>query len=96
MHPTFPSVVWVSGVLELVGGALIALGIFTRAVAFLLSGEMAVAYFMVHFPHGWVPLLNHGEPAVLYCFVFLFFAAHGGGPFSLERGWRRGRRGMGA
>jgi putative oxidoreductase len=93
-HPTpaFPSMVWVAGILELVGGAFIALGILTRPVAFLLSGEMAVAYFKAHAPHGWVPLLNHGELAALYSFIFLFFAAHGGGPHSLERSWRRGRR----
>ena len=92
--PVFPSMVWVAGVLELVGGALLGLGILTRPVAFLLSGEMAVAYFTAHAPHGWVPLQNHGELAALYSFVFLFFAAHGGGPHSLERSWRRGRRGM--
>jgi len=92
MHPAFPSIVWFSGVIELVGGAMIALGILTRFAAFIASGEMAVAYFMAHFPHGWVPLQNHGELAVLYCFVFLFFAAHGGGPHSLERSWKRGRR----
>ena len=74
--------------------SMIALGFLTRPVAFLLSGEMAVAYFTAHAPHGWVPLLNHGELAALYCFVFLFFAAHGGGPHSLERSWRRGRRGL--
>jgi putative oxidoreductase len=92
--PVFPSMVWVGGVLELVGGAFIGLGFLTRPVAFLLSGEMAVAYFTAHAPHGWVPLVNHGELAALYSFVFLFFAAHGGGPHSLERSWRRGRRGM--
>jgi len=96
MHPAFPSIVWFSGVIELVGGALIALGLLTRLAAFIASGEMAVAYFMAHFPHGWVPLLNHGELAALYSFLFLFFAAHGGGPHSLERSWKRGRRGMGS
>jgi putative oxidoreductase len=89
--PAFPSLIWFSGMIELVGGALIALGILTRCAAFLASGEMAVAYFKAHFPHGWVPLLNHGELAVLYCFVFLFLAAHGGGPHSLGRAWKRRR-----
>jgi putative oxidoreductase len=77
-----------SGVLELVGGALIILGLFTRVTAFILSGEMAVAYFMVHFPKGFWPIAmggNGGELAVLYCFVFLYLFAAGGGPFSLDR-----------
>jgi putative oxidoreductase len=87
----FPSLGWFSGVLELVGGALIALGLFTRPVAFILAGEMAVAYFKAHAPQGFIPLLNHGELAVLYCFVFLFLAAHGGGPYSLQAGWKRRR-----
>jgi putative oxidoreductase len=89
--PAFPTLIWFSGVIELVGGALIALGILTRCAAFVASGEMAVAYFKAHFPHGWVPLQNHGELAVLYCFVFLFLAAHGGGPHSLGRAWKRRR-----
>jgi len=93
--PVFPDLVWFAGVLELVGGACIALGILTRPVAFLLSGEMAVAYFKAHAPNGWVPLLNRGELAALYSFVFLFFAVHGGGPYSLVRSWRRERRRMG-
>lgn len=92
--PAFPSLIWFAGVLELVGGALIALGILTRPIAFLLSGEMAVAYFKAHAPHGWVPLMNHGEAAVLFCFIFLFFAVHGGGPYTLESSMRRDRRGM--
>src|SRR5258706_7575677 len=68
------------GVLELVGGFLLMIGLFTRPVAFLLSGEMAFAYFVAHAPEGPVPILNGGELAVLYCFVFLFFAVAGGGP----------------
>jgi putative oxidoreductase len=89
--PAFPSLIWFSGVIELVGGALIALGIYTRCAAFVASGEMAVAYFKAHFPNGWVPLQNHGELAVLYCFVFLFLAAHGGGPHTLGRTLKRRR-----
>jgi putative oxidoreductase len=92
MAPAFPGMMWFAGVLELVGGGLIALGLLTRPVAFLLSGEMAVAYFMAHAPHGWIPLVNHGELAVLYSFVFLFFAAHGGGPYSIDGGLRKKRR----
>ena len=61
-----------------------SVGLFTRATAFILSGEMAVAYFMVHAPKGFYPLLNHGEPAILYCYVFLYFAAAGGGPWSID------------
>jgi len=92
MALAFPELPWFAGVLELVGGGLIALGILTRPVAFLVSGEMAVAYFMAHAPHGFWPIMNHGELAVLYCFVFLFLAAHGGGPYSLGARWRKGAR----
>jgi putative oxidoreductase len=84
------SVLWFSGVLELVGGALIALGLFTRPVAFLLSGEMAIAYWMVHAPQSPFPLVSQGEGAVLYCFVFLYFAATGGGPWSADAALRKG------
>jgi putative oxidoreductase len=75
-----------AGVLELVGGVLLLIGLFTRPVAFILSGEMAVAYFMEHIQHGpwWAPLLNQGESAVLFCFVFLFFAAAGAGAWSVD------------
>jgi len=93
MALAFPQLPWIGGVLELVGGGLIVLGLFTRPVAFLLSGEMAVAYFMAHAPRGPIPLLNHGELAALYSFVFLFFAAHGGGPFSADSSMRKRRRG---
>jgi putative oxidoreductase len=78
------SLLGVAGVLELVGGALLLLGLFTRPVAFLLSGEMAVAYFMAHAPRGFWPLLNGGEAAVLFCFVWLYLAAAGAGPLSLD------------
>jgi putative oxidoreductase len=73
-----------SGTLELVGGALIVVGLFTRPVAFILSGMMAVAYFMAHAPQGFYPLLNGGELAALYCFVFLYLSAAGAGPWSLD------------
>ena len=73
------------GLLELVGGLLLALGLFTRTVAFILAGDMAVAYFMVHAPRGFFPLLNGGELAIIYCFVFLYFWIAGGGEWSLDR-----------
>ena len=81
--PTF-SIFWIAGVLETFGGLLIVLGLFTRPVAFLLAGEMAVAYFKFHAPRSFFPLLNGGEPVVLFCFVYLFLFAAGGGPFSLD------------
>ncbi len=74
-----------AGLIELIGGVLIVLGLFTRPVAFILSGTMAVAYFYVHSPRDFFPLLNGGELAVLYCFVFLFIAAAGGGAWSVDR-----------
>jgi len=74
-----------AGILEFAGGILIALGWFTRPVAFVLSGEMAVAYFRAHFPQGFWPIVNHGELAVLYCFFFLYLAARGAGAMSLDR-----------
>jgi putative oxidoreductase len=74
----------VSGVLELVGGTLLALGLFSRAVAFLLSGEMAFAYFIEHARLSFFPVVNDGTLAVLFCFVFLYVAAAGGGPWSLD------------
>lgn len=83
-HPAVLSETWIGGVLELYGGAAILLGLFTRPVAFVLSGEMAVAYFQFHQPNGTWPIQNHGEPAVLFCFLFLFLAAHGAGEWSLD------------
>jgi putative oxidoreductase len=73
-----------AAVLELVGGAAILIGLCTRPIAFLLSGEMAVAYFMIHAPQGFFPTLNGGELAILYCFGFLYFAAAGAGPWSID------------
>jgi putative oxidoreductase len=74
-----------AGVLETVGGLLLLLGLFTRPVAFLLSGEMAVAYFMTHFPRSFWPILNNGEHTVLFCFLFLYLATAGGGEWALDR-----------
>lgn len=73
-----------AGVIELVCGTLIMLGLLTRPAAFLASGEMAFAYFIGHFPHGFWPIQNHGEPAVLFCFIFLYFSASGAGPISID------------
>jgi putative oxidoreductase len=81
----------VAGVLEFGGGLLILLGLFTRPVAFLLSGQMAFAYFMQHAPQGFWPILNRGELAALYSFVFLYLAMAGGGPWSLDRAVRKKR-----
>ncbi len=78
------SEVWFAGVLEVFGGALLLVGLFTRPVAFLLAGEMAVAYFQFHFPQGFWPILNGGMDAALYCFVWLYFSAAGAGPWSLD------------
>ena len=75
----------VAGLFELVGGALLVIGLFTRPVAFVLSGVMAAAYFIAHAPQGFFPLLNGGELAVLYCFTFLYLAAAGGGPWSVDQ-----------
>jgi len=75
---------WFAGVLELYGGGLLVVGLFTRPVAFLLAGEMAFAYFIAHFPRGWVPIMNGGELPIIFCWTFLFLAANGGGAFSLD------------
>ena len=85
--PALLSLIGLAGALELVGGLLLLVGLFTRPVAFILSGEMAFAYFMAHAGQGFWPLLNRGELAALYCFVFLYLAAAGGGPWSLDRAW---------
>lgn len=79
------SLVWAAGVIELAGSVLLLLGLFTRPVAFILSGEMAFAYFMAHAPRGFFPILNQGELAVLYCFLFLYLSAAGGGAWSVDR-----------
>jgi putative oxidoreductase len=81
----------VAGVIELVGGLLIAIGLFTSIAAFLASGEMAAAYFMVHAPHSPIPLVNQGELAVLYCFLFLYMAARGSGRLSVDSARRRSK-----
>ena len=79
-----------AGLLELIGGFLLLVGLFTRPVAFILSGLMAFAYFIAHAPKAFWPILNGGELAALYCFVFLYLAAAGAGPWSVDRWLRRG------
>jgi putative oxidoreductase len=74
----------IAGIIELVGGAFLTLGLFSRIAAFIMSGEMAVAYFMAHAPQGFHPQLNHGELAIMFCFAFLYIAAAGPGPWSLD------------
>jgi putative oxidoreductase len=87
--PEVMSLPWIAGVLELVGGALLVVGLFTRPVAFVLSGLMAFAYFLAHAPKSFFPLLNGGDAAILYCFVFFYFVFAGGGSWSLDALWRR-------
>lgn len=84
------SLQWFSGVLEVFGGLLVMIGLLVQPVAFILAGEMTFAYFLAHAPQGFWPTMNGGELAALYCFVFLYLAARGGGSFSLD-GWRRRR-----
>lgn len=95
---TLPSLIGFAGLIEMFGGFMMTVGLLTRPVAFILSGEMAVAYFHSHFPHGIFPMTNNGMPAVLFCFMFLYFSFAGPGAFALDhelvRAWRRqiGRR----
>jgi putative oxidoreductase len=92
-HPPLPwfSQIWFAGVLEVFGGGLMLLGLFSRPVAFLLAGEMAVAYVQEHAPQGMWPILNDGELAVLFFFIWSFFAAAGPGPWSVDALVRRKR-----
>lgn len=83
------SLMGLAGVLETFGGLLIVLGLLTRPVAFILAGEMVVAYFMAHLPNGFFPIQNGGEPAVLYCFIYLALLANGPGAFSIDRAMNR-------
>ena len=82
--PALLSMYWFAGAIELAGGALLALGLFTRPVALIMSGEMAFAYFISHAPAGFFPILNRGDAAILYCFIFLYIAFAGGGPWSVD------------
>lgn len=87
--PEMFSLPWIAGVLEIVGGVLLIPGLFVRPTAFVLSGLMAFAYWLAHAPRSPYPVLNGGDAAILYCFVFLFLAAAGGGAWSLDRTLRR-------
>lgn len=89
--PELLSMPGIAGILELVGGSLIIIGLFTRPVAFVLAGQMAVAYWMFHFPKGPFPALNGGDAAILFCFIFLYISAAGPGPWSVDA-MSRGRR----
>lgn len=83
--------IWTAGIIECFGGSLIALGLFARPVAFVASGLMACAYFIGHARNGFWPKANGGEPAILYCWIFLYIAAHGPGAWALDNVWRRYR-----
>jgi putative oxidoreductase len=83
------SLIGLQGVLEFGGGLLLLVGLFSRPVAFVLSGDMAFAYFIAHWPKGWLPILNGGDLAVLFCFVFLYLWAAGPGPWSIDARLRR-------
>jgi putative oxidoreductase len=82
---TMSTLLYVQGFLEAVGGLLLLLGVYTRAVAFILAGDMAVAYFMVHFPKSFFPAVNGGDAAILYCFIFFYIVFVGGGAWSVDR-----------
>jgi putative oxidoreductase len=82
---------YVQGVIEIVGGLLLLVGVFTRVVAFVLAGDMAVAYFLAHFPRSFFPAVNAGDAAVLYCFIFLYMMFAGGGIWSVDRATRLDR-----
>ena len=84
MHPAITSLSGAGGVIELIAGALILLGLFSRCAAFVASGEMAVAYFTAHFPHSIFPTQNGGDAAILFCFIFLYLASAGPGSFALN------------
>jgi len=86
-----PPLIVTAGTIELVFGALLMIGLFTRIAAFILSGEMAFAYFLGHFPKGFFPLLNNGTAAILFCFACLFLSTAGGGPWSVDA-MMRGKR----
>jgi putative oxidoreductase len=90
--PPLLSLSGIGGVMEFVGGLFILVGLFTRPVAFLLAGEMAVAYWMFHAPRNFYPVLNGGDAAILYCFVFLLFVFTGPGAWSADGIWARGSR----
>ncbi|WP_159346470.1 DoxX family protein [Roseomonas harenae] len=87
--PPVMSLFWIGAILELVGGLLLLVGAFTRPVAFILAGEMAVAYWMFHAPRNLYPTLNNGDASILYCFIFLYLVFAGAGPWSVDAARRR-------
>ncbi len=87
--PPMLTLYWFAGCIELMGGILVTLGLFTRPAAFIMSGEMAIAYFHSHAPRGFFPILNGGDAAILYCFIFFYLAFAGAGPLSLDAVGRR-------
>ena len=87
--PPMLTLYWFAGCIEFVGGILVTLGLFTQPAAFIMSGEMAIAYFHSHAPRGFFPILNNGDGAILYCFIFFYLAVAGAGPLSLDALWRR-------
>jgi putative oxidoreductase len=89
--PPMLTLYWFAGCIEFAGGILVTLGLFTRPAAFIMSGEMAIAYFHSHAPRGFFPILNSGDGAILYCFIFFYLAFAGAGPLSLDALWRRNR-----
>ncbi|HXX05166.1 MAG TPA: DoxX family protein [Xanthobacteraceae bacterium] len=92
LHPQLFDLEWFAAGIEFVGGILLTLGLFTRAAALIMSGQMAVGYFLFHAQESFYPYLNHGELAIMYCFVFLYFVFAGGGPLSLDALILRQRR----
>ena len=92
-QPALFSLLGVQGLIELVGGVLLLIGLWSRPVAFILAGDMAVAYFMAHFPKNFFPLLSGGDAAILYCFIFLFIFFRGAGPWSVDGRDAGGRAG---
>jgi len=88
-HPPAFTMYWFAGAIEFCGSVLLGLGLFTRPVALIMSGEMAFAYFISHAPRGFFPILNRGDGAILFCFIFLYLAFAGPGPWSLDEIWRK-------
>ena len=87
--PALSPLLTAAALIEVVGGALVTVGLFTRPAAFIMSGQMAIAYFLAHAPQGFYPLVNHGEAAILFCFIFLYLAVAGGGSWSVDASRRR-------
>jgi putative oxidoreductase len=82
--PAMFTLLWFAGIIEMIGGVMLALGVFTRPVAFILAGHLAFVYFIGHFPRAWFPMNNGGNLPILYCFVFFYLAFAGGGPWSVD------------